>query len=80
MRHLRARSILVAAALAVAPQAVAQDATIRLRVGEHPGYGRLVFETGSGGAPAYQLDRDGERLRLRFAAPAALDLRAGRRP
>lgn len=47
-----------------APSA-ARGATIGVRAGNHPGYGRLVFDVADG--TQYSLSRDGDRVRLHFS-------------
>gem|GEM_PF-710673 len=59
--------------LVLAESAAAQDA-VRLRVGSHPGYGRLVFDFP--GAPEFAAEQQGDVLVLRPAQPAEFDLSA----
>lgn len=63
----------------VAPAPATAEPRIGVRVGDHPGHGRVVFDWP--GPVAYEVeDRDG-RVVLRFASPAAFDLPpAGRLP
>ncbi len=57
--------VLAALALGAAPTRADAGAPIELRVGNHPGFGRLVFEFPA--RAAYRQDRAGEHLTLRFA-------------
>ena len=49
-----------------------------MRVGNHPGHGRIVFDWPS--PPAYRLDRVGDLVVLRFPDAAPVDLSGARRP
>lgn len=87
---------LVAALVLVAPlgpPAMAQEApaaqpaqsaagpVVRIRTGEHPGYGRIVFDWPQ--LVDYQVTDAGGTITLRFAGPARIDLaglQAGRAP
>ena len=81
MRRLRPSPLALAAGLLlVLPAApAAAEQRIGLRVGDHPGFGRFVFEGEAAAARAYRVEREGERLRVRFTQPATLDLHAARR-
>jgi hypothetical protein len=68
---------LVALLLVAAAPAMAQE-RIGVRVGDHPAHGRIVFDWPR--SVSYVAEREGDRLRLRFSEPAALDLSAIRRP
>jgi hypothetical protein len=76
-RHLMATSLVL---LLAAPAMGEEPPAIRLRVGDHPGYGRLVFDGPDGTAPAYHLVRTGDHVSLRFIDPTSLDLAAAARP
>ena len=66
-------------ALLVAPVALAQaPAPVAMRVGNHPGYGRIVFDWPR--PPAYTLDRGEDAVLLHFPAGAAIDPAGARRP
>ena len=56
--------------------ALAQD-RVRVRVGDHPGHGRIVFDWAA--PPAYQAEQQGERVLLRFPNAEAIDLAGARR-
>ncbi len=79
-RAAPAGAVLAAALLVVLPVGAAAEQRLGLRVGEHPGFGRLVFDGAQGAAPAYRIEREGDRLQVRFAAATRLDLGAARRP
>ncbi|MGK7868704.1 hypothetical protein [Falsiroseomonas sp. E2-1-a20] len=67
----------LALALLVAAPVLAQD-RVGVRVGDHPGFGRVVFDW-----PAtvdYRVEESEGRIVLHFASPAAFDLAAARRP
>lgn len=65
--------------LAFSAPAVAQEAPrVPLRAGSHAGHGRLVFDWSS--RVRYTAEQDGDRVVVRFASPARLDLDAARRP
>lgn len=65
--------------LACAAPVVAQEAPrVPLRAGSHPGHGRLVFDWTS--TVPYTVEQAGDRVVVRFGAPARLDLDAARRP
>jgi hypothetical protein len=72
----RAAGLALLAMLAAAP-ALAQP-RVGLRVGDHPGHGRIVFDWPS--ETGYRVEERDGRAVLRFAAPAAFDLAAARRP
>jgi pilus assembly protein CpaC len=52
--------------------------TVRVRVGDHPGHGRVVFDWPR--PTDYELTEEAGRVTLRFAEPAAFDLSAAQRP
>ena len=61
---------------AAVPQTASQAPALRVRVGEHPTYNRLVFDWT---APVtYQTAKDGNRYSLSFSRPARIDLNAVR--
>jgi hypothetical protein len=60
-----------------APPAWAQ-VRVSLRVGDHPGHGRLVFNWPANAE--YRVDEEEGRVVLRFGSPAVFDLSAARRP
>ncbi len=62
--------------LAGAGPAWAQE-PVGVRVGDHPGYGRLVFEVP--GTPRYEVEQRAGVLVLRFPEPVAVDLAAAQR-
>ncbi|HEV7267401.1 MAG TPA: hypothetical protein VGN83_21220 [Falsiroseomonas sp.] len=62
-------------ALAETPVA---ETPVRVRVGDHAAYGRVVFDWPA--RTGYQVEEAEGRIVLRFAAPAAFDLAAVRRP
>lgn len=76
LRSLVRRGLAPVLALALAPAALAEE-RIGVRVGNHPGHGRIVFDWPR--APAYRLEQTGESVTLRFPAGAALDLAGARR-
>jgi hypothetical protein len=51
-------------ALSSRPAAAEEDAVVRVRTGDHPTFGRVVFDFP--GRVSYKLTRDGDRVRLRF--------------
>ena len=67
---MRAPALVLAGLLGAAP-AFAQPA-VPIRTGEHPGHGRIVFDWPA--APPYRVEQEGERVRLRFGAAAAMEL------
>ncbi len=67
----------VALSLAVAASARAQVPVVGLRVGSHPGHGRLVFDCPR--PMDYRVERDGTQILLRFPEPAQLRLGAAAR-
>lgn len=75
LRALRG-TFLCGLALALAPAALAEE-RIGVRVGDHPGYGRIVFDWPR--APAYRLEQAGETVTLQFPDGAAIDLPGVRR-
>jgi hypothetical protein len=72
---MRPAILAVLASLAAAP-ALAQE-RVAVRTADHPGLGRMVFDWST--PPAYQVEQDGERIRLRFPRAAALELPGPRR-
>lgn len=63
---------LVLALLLMAGASGAQEVRVPVRVGDHPGLGRVVFDWPT--APAYTVEREGGRVRVRFpAANVAVD-------
>ncbi|MDB5377146.1 MAG: hypothetical protein JWR00_1592 [Rubritepida sp.] len=56
--------------------AAAQD-RIGVRTGDHPGFGRIVFDWTA--APRYQVEQQGDRVLLRFPDNDAIDLAGARR-
>lgn len=60
------------------PTAALAETRVALRVGDHATHGRLVFDWPR--QTGYQLEQGEGRIVLRFAAPAAFDLAAARRP
>jgi hypothetical protein len=76
MRGLAGAAGLALAALLAAP-ATAQD-RVGVRVGDHPGFGRVVFDWP--GRVEYRVEEAEGRIVLHFASPAAFDLTAARRP
>ena len=67
---MRRACLAILLALAAGP-AMAVDPTVTLRTGEHPGFGRLVFEAPAG--VTEELVREGDRLVVRFSTNAAVD-------
>lgn len=69
------------AALLVSAAAAAEEAAPRfnLRVGDHPGFGRVVLDLPPGVAPRYSVERQGERVHLRLPVAATVDVSAVRR-
>lgn len=49
-----------------------RTARIPVRAGKHPGFGRLVFDWSD--EVGYDIDRDGDVLRMRFDRPARIDV------
>lgn len=78
---MRGARLLGLAALLISAAAAAEEAAPRftLRVGDHPGFGRVVLDVPSGTAPRYSVERNGERLRLRLPADAVVDVSKVRR-
>lgn len=75
---MRATAAGMALLVALALPAGAEEAPrVALRVGTHADHGRLVFDWPR--PVAYGIERQGDRMVLRFAEPAAFDLAAGRR-
>ena len=64
MPHRLYRLVMVLT-LAVAPPAWADPSEVVVRTGDHPGFGRVVFEA-SGAHLNYDLTRDGGRVTLHF--------------
>jgi hypothetical protein len=59
-----------------AASAAAQD-RIGVRTGDHPGFGRIVFDWTA--APRYQVEQQGDRVLLRFPDHDTIDLAGARR-
>ncbi|RYI88237.1 MAG: hypothetical protein EON47_21995, partial [Acetobacteraceae bacterium] len=59
------------------PPARAQD-RVAVRVGDHPGHGRIVLDWPA--PPAFTQEEAGEAMVLRFRGGAVFDLSAARRP
>lgn len=76
MRRALQGALLYGFALALAPAALAEG-RVGVRVGDHPGHGRIVFDWPR--APAYRLEQAGETVTLQFPASAAVDLAGARR-
>ncbi len=78
MTHARiAGGAILAAVLALAgpsraeqaePPAAARGGAVGVRAGNHPGFGRMVFDVAGG--TEYSLSRDGERIHLHFSGDA----------
>ena len=67
--------LVVFAGLLFAGQALAQDSGgtgVRVRVGEHPGFSRMVFDWPT--QVHYRVERSGSRAKIIFDRPAKLDL------
>lgn len=60
----------------LAGSAAAQE-RVGVRTGDHPGFGRLVFDWRR--APAYRVEQQGDRVVLRFQATDPIDLSGARR-
>ncbi|WP_421992789.1 hypothetical protein [Roseococcus sp.] len=60
----------------LAAPAAAQD-RVGVRLGEHPGFGRIVFDWAA--APRYSVEQQGDRVLLRFPNQDAIDLGGARR-
>lgn len=60
----------------LAASAAAQD-RIGVRTGDHPGFGRIVFDWTA--APQYRVEQQGDRVLLRFPNNDAIDLGGARR-
>ncbi len=65
------------ALLLSAPAAWAQD-VVAVRVGNHPGHGRLVFDWPA--PPRYRMEQVGDTVVLHFPPEATIDLSGARRP
>ncbi len=65
-------AVLAALGVAHGPASIAAraDEPVRVRAGDHPGFGRLVFDVGGG--VRYRMTRDGDRVVLRFDTQAAI--------
>lgn len=76
---LFALAMLLAAspAYAEAEASAPVQARASVRVGNHPGYGRIVFNWRV--PPVYTLEQDGDEVLLRFPAGAAINLTGARR-
>jgi len=74
MRH--APLLLLLLALLV-PRPLLAAERVGIRVGDHAGHGRLVFDWAA--APPYAVEQQGDRVRVRFGAPAEIDLAGARR-
>lgn len=72
-----ALALLCAVLLYGAPGSFAEQ-PIRIRIGDHPGLGRIVFDWS--GRPDYRLEQVGDLVVLRFPGFAAVDLTGARRP
>lgn len=71
--------LLFCATLLLPSFALAQAKPIRVRVGEHPGYSRIVFDWPAKGP--YRVEQSGGRATISFDQPGTLDLsRYQRRP
>jgi hypothetical protein len=69
MRSAGLAILVLVLALALPAAAGAQEPrAVALRMGSHPGHGRLVFDLPAGGI-GYRAEMQGERLLLRFDAP-----------
>ncbi|MBR0674490.1 hypothetical protein, partial [Neoroseomonas soli] len=67
------------AMMALGAPALGQEVPrVPMRVGSHADHGRLVFDWAS--RVPYTVEQEGERVVLRFAEPARIDLDAARRP
>jgi hypothetical protein len=75
---MRARCLVLLLLLLLPVAAVAQPARVGVRVGDHAGHGRVVFDWPA--ETAYRVEEEPGRVTLRFAAPALFDLSAARRP
>jgi hypothetical protein len=64
-------------ALLLAAPATSQDLRVNVRVGDHPSFGRLVFDWPS--EVPYRVVEESGRIVLRFAEPAQFDLERARR-
>ena len=71
---MRRAALLLALLLPCAAQA---ETSVRVRVGDHPTLGRVVFDWPS--RTGYELEEAPGRIVLRFAEPAAFDLAGARR-
>ncbi|MDB5371625.1 MAG: hypothetical protein JWP04_267 [Belnapia sp.] len=69
--------LLALAVLLPVPVALAQD-RVAVRVGDHPGRGRVVFDWPA--PPSYTVDQAEGRVVLRFPSDATIDLAGARRP
>jgi hypothetical protein len=67
----------LALALLLPSRATAQDLRVTVRVGEHPSFGRLVFDWQS--EVPYRVAEESGRIVLRFGEPAQFDLDRARR-
>ncbi len=65
-------------ATAAALDTAAVASRVPVRVGDHPGFGRIVFDWPR--QVTWREDRDAGVLRLAFAAPEAVDVAGARRP
>jgi hypothetical protein len=75
MRAIRIAVLLGLLALPALP--VLADTRVPVRVGQHPGHTRVVFDFPS--AVTYQLDRQGSTVTLAFSRPVAVDAEAVQR-
>ncbi len=71
------RWALLLALIIAAPAAWAQE-VVGVRVGNHPGHGRLVFDWPA--PPQYRVEQAGDAVVLYFPPGAAIDLSGARRP
>jgi len=75
---MRRAARLLLAPLLLLPLASAAQEAVGVRVGNHPSYGRIVFDWPS--PPSYQVEQRGDRVLLHFNADGPVDLSGARRP
>lgn len=65
------RPLLIALTLAIAASAAQAEEPVAVRVGNHPGFGRVVFEWPA--AVGYTVAREGDRILLSFERPGRFE-------
>ncbi|MBY0338521.1 MAG: hypothetical protein K2X11_18045, partial [Acetobacteraceae bacterium] len=74
---MRARIALALLALPVSALTAWAQERVGVRTGDHPGHGRIVFDWAE--PPRYTVEREGDRVTLRFPEPDRIELSGARR-